>query len=201
MKSRIFAIIVLITFLAACASIPAEHKGATTGAAVGATTGAVAGALLGSKGAKTETAIIGGLVGALVGGAIGHYTYDVKRSQQETAQRYDYQSSMGTMIRIEETSVSPENVLPGGKVDLKATYALLGTSTGESISVTEIREIRHNGELLGKPEVNVTHSGGTYTSTVPLILPDNAKKGVYTVATTIQTPSAKDTAETTFNVK
>lgn len=48
------------------------------------------------------------------------------------------------------------------------------TAPEGEISVTEIREITHNGELVGKPEVPVERSGGTYASTVPLHLPPNA---------------------------
>ncbi|MDH5201811.1 MAG: glycine zipper domain-containing protein [Nitrospirota bacterium] len=201
---KFLSIVILIAFVASlsgCASLTEEHKGATTGAAVGAATGAVGGALVAGKGSRTTGAIIGGLVGALVGGAIGHYAYDVKRSRQETANKYNYQPSMGTMVRIEDVSVVPNAVNPGKKVDIKVTYALLVASPTEQISITEIREIRHDGELVGKPEVNVTHVGGTYTSTVPVYLPANAKKGTYTVITTIQAPNAKDSREMTFSVK
>jgi len=133
-----------------------EHKGAATGAGVGAATGAAAGAVLGKKGSKTEAAIIGGLVGALVGGVIGHYAYDKKRTRQETAQKYDYQSSEGTRVRIEDVSAVPATVKPGDKVELGATYALLSPSADADIKITEIREIRHEGELVGRPEVTVT---------------------------------------------
>ncbi len=200
MKLISIAVIAVFTFsLFGCVS--EEHKGAATGAVVGGAVGATAGALMGHKGAKTETAIIGGLLGALVGGVIGHYAYDVKRSRQETARKYDYDSSMGAVVRIEEVSVVPKSVWPGDKVDMRATYALLDTSPSAEIDVTEIREIRRNGELVGKPEVNVTRGGGTYASTVPLVLPDDARKGTYTVITTVRTPKASDTLETTFTVR
>ncbi len=204
MKMRFISVLVIISFitgLGGCATIPEERKGAATGAGIGAATGAAAGAILGEKGAKTEMALLGGLLGALVGGVIGHYTYDVKRSQQDTAQRYDYQPSMGQMVRIEDTAAVPGSVKPGEKVDLKTTYALLGTSAGETLNITETREIRLNGELVGKPEVNVTRNGGTFTSTIPLLLPADAKKGTYRVTTTIQSASAKDSRETSFVVR
>jgi len=178
-----------------------EHKGAATGATVGAATGTAAGAVLGKKGSKVETAIIGGLVGALVGGAIGHYAYDKKKTQQETAQKYDYTSAEGTMVRIEDVSVLPGSVKAGDKVELGATYALLSPSADADIKVTEIREIRYGEELVGKPEVTVTHKGGTYSSAIPLFLPKDAKTGTYKVLTTIQAPNASDSRETSFAVK
>lgn len=203
MKIKVISIVTILSFmlgLFGCASIPEEHKGAATGAAVGGATGAVAGALLGGKGAKTETAILGGLAGALIGGLIGHYAYDTKKTKEETAQKYNYQSSMGTMVRLEDVSAMPATVKPGDKVELKATYALL-ESADTDISITEIREVRMGTELVGKPEVNVVRRGGTYTSTVPLFLPSDAKPGTYNVITTVQSQTAKDSKETFFTVK
>lgn len=201
MKRRVFTVLTLIAFsfgIMGCATMPEEHKGATTGAAVGAATGAIAGAVLAEKGAKTETAVIGGLLGALVGGAIGHYTYDVKRTRQETEQRYGYQSSQGTMVRIESTSAEPTMFNRGEKTELVVTYAILGASPNAEFNITETREIRLGNELVGKPEVNVIRKGGTYTSKVPLFLPSDAKRGTYKVLTTVQSVTSKDSRETTF---
>lgn len=200
---KIVSLLIVIVFsftMIGCETMQ-EHKGAATGAGIGAAVGATAGALLGAKGAKTETAIIGGLIGALVGGAVGHYTYDTKRTGQETAQKYNYQPTMGTMLRLEDTFAVPATVKPGDKVDLKATYAVLGTAQDAQVNITEIREIRLNNDLVGKPEITVTRSGGTYTSTMPLILPSDAKKGTYHVITTVQAGTSKDSRETTFVVK
>jgi len=200
MKYKIVSIVTILSFMVVlfgCASIPEEHKGAATGAAVGGATGVVAGALLGQS---AKGAIIGGLAGALVGGLIGHYAYDQKKTKDETAQKYGYQSSMGTVLRIEDVAAMPTAVKPGDKVDLNATYAVL-EAADKDINITETREIRMGGELVGKPEVNVTRRGGTYSSTVPLFLPSDAKPGTYTVVTTIQTEKAKDSRETSFTVK
>jgi hypothetical protein len=148
----------------------------------------------------TKGAIIGGLAGALVGGLIGHYAYDQKKTKEETAQKYAYQSSMGTVLRIEGVTAMPGTAKPGEKVDLNATYAVLAP-TDTDITITETREIRMGGELVGKPEVNVARRGGTYSSTVPLFLPSDAKPGTYTVVTTVQAQNAKDSKETSFTVK
>jgi hypothetical protein len=107
---------------------------------------------------------------------------------------------MGTVLRIEGVTAMPSVVKPGEKVDLNATYAVLAP-TDTDLNITETREIRMGGELVGKPEVNVTRRGGTYSSTVPLFLPSDAKPGTYTVVTTIQTEKAKDSRETSFTVK
>jgi len=100
MRIKIISIVTIVSFLVVglfgCASIPEEHKGAATGAAVGGAAGVLAGAAMGD----TKGAIIGGLAGALVGGLIGHYAYDQKKTKDETAQKYAYKSSMGTVLRI-----------------------------------------------------------------------------------------------------
>jgi hypothetical protein len=203
MKHKIVSVITILSFMVVlfgCASIPEEHKGAATGAGIGAATGAVAGAVLAGKGSGTEGAILGGLAGALIGGLVGHYAYDQKKTKDETAQKYGYQSSMGTMLRVEDVAAVPASVKPGDKVDLKVTYAVL-EAADKDVNITETREIRMGNELVGKPEVSVTRRGGTYSSTVPLFLPSDAKQGTYTVLTTIQSQNAKDSKETVFTVK
>ncbi len=204
MYRRIIAVVVILTFLvgmSGCASIPEEHKGAATGAGVGAATGALAGALLGSRGAKTEMAVVGGLLGALAGGAIGHYAYDQKRTKEETAKRYDYKPSEGTLIRIENVSVSPSVAKPGDKVEMKMTYAVLGVPAGQELGITEIREIKYQGEIYGKPQVSVSRVDGTYSSSIPLTLPSDAKKGKYSVVMTVQGPTVSDSRETSFQIQ
>jgi len=204
MYRKIISVAVILMFLTGifgCASIPEEHKGAATGAGIGAATGAIAGALLGSKGAKTEMAVVGGLLGALAGGAIGHYAYDQKRTKEETAQKYNYKPSEGTLIRIEDVSVSPSVAKPGDKVEMKMTYAVLGVGSGKELEISETREIRYQGEMYGKPQVSVSRSDGTYSSSIPLTMPKDAQKGKYSVIMTVQGPALSDSRETSFQIQ
>jgi hypothetical protein len=204
MCRRIVSLIVIFSFVIAlfgCASVPEEHKGAATGAGIGAATGALAGALLGSKGAKTEMAVLGGVLGALAGGAIGHYAVDKQRDARQTAQAYNYQPSRGTMVRIENSAALPKTVRQGEQVVIKMTYALLGAGAGQGLEVTETREIRHKGELFGKPEMRVVREDGTYTSSMPVTIPSNAADGTYTVVTTVRAGNMSDSRETSFTVR
>ncbi len=180
-----------------CATVEEEHKGAAVGAGVGAATGAVLGAAIGKD---TKSAVIGGLAGALIGGAIGHYYYDKKKTRDETAKTYNYKPEHGTILTIEDATVSSQSVKPGDVVEIKMTYAVLNPSPEAKVSITEIREITHDGELVGKPEVRVNRSDGTYSSTVPVHLPTTAKKGLYKVKTVVQSENLKDTRELTFEV-
>jgi hypothetical protein len=135
-----------------------------------------------------------------VGGAIGHYAYDKKRSADETAKTYNYKSSQGTVVSIENASTTPSRLRSGQTVEIAITYAVLNPSPSVETRVTEIREITHNGNLVGRPEHIVNRTAGTYTSTIPLTLPSNSTPGTYEVKTTIQTPQASDVRITKFTV-
>lgn len=193
-----FLLIVLFAFSYSCETI-SQHEGAAKGAAIGAGAGALLGAVAAPKGKEIEGAIIGGLAGALVGGTIGHYAYDVKRTQAETNKLYRY-SGQDVVVRIEEVSISPRIVKPGERVTTKLTYAVLTTS-GLPARVKEIREIYYGGQLWGNPEVTVERRGGTYVSELPIILPKDVKKGTYRVLFAVQTENSKDSREASFTVQ
>lgn len=194
---KVVAVLMTLAFIVtvSCASIPEERKGVATGAGVGAAGGAVVGGVLGG----TRGAVLGGLAGGLLGGAIGHYGYDQRRNQQETASAYNYNPSQGNMLKIENATASPQTVNPGGTVNIGMTYAVLSPQ-GQQQNVTETREIKFGNEVVGKPQITVQRTGGTYTSNVPITLPNTAQKGTYTVTTTVQAGNTTDTRQTTFNV-
>ena len=180
-----------------------ENKGAMVGGGTGAAAGGLLGGIIGSKSGSTGTGIvIGALLGGLAGAAVGHYAYDQKRTETQAQQvyKYDPATAQATLVRVESTSSSPSTVVPGGTVELKTTYTVLGPQNA-TMDVTETREVRHNGELQGKPQVTVKRQGGTFESSVPLVLPADARKGKYIVATTVQSGTSSDTMETSFTVK
>ena len=197
MKQKFYATITLIAFLmgaTGCASIPEEHRGAAVGAGVGA----VAGGLIGDG---TKGTIVGGLVGALIGGAIGHYFYDRKRTRARTQEAYKYNPAQGALLTLEDASTAPQNIVAGQSVNLSMTYAVLNPTAGATMDITETREITYNGQIVGRPEVRVARSDGTYTSTIPLKLPANAQKGVYQVKSTVMAQNASDIRVAQFSVR
>ena len=200
MRNRAIVLLMVSVFLivTSCVTIPEEHKGAAKGAGVGAAAGAVLGAVVGGD---TKSAVIGGLLGALVGGAIGHYYYDQSRTRTETADRYGYRPTQGPLIRIEGASVEPQTAAPGGKVDMKLTYAVLTPAEATELTLVEKREIRHERSLVGNPEVTVVRKGGTYTSSIPLTLPADAKKGLYVVTSTVRSGQLSETIQSAFSVR
>ena len=200
MSHKVIAVLTVFAFfiVTSCASVPEEHKGAAAGAGIGAAAGAVLGAVTGGS---VKSTVIGGLLGALVGGVIGHYYSDQKKTRSETANQYGYRSTQGIMLRMEEASVTPQTVSQGGTVEMKMTYAVLTPADDTEVSVTEKREIRHDGDLVGNPEVTVTRKGGTYSSSIPLTLPASAKKGLYVVTNTVQSGSVSEKLESAFTVR
>lgn len=205
MKIRLISLITLAAFtvggIAGCVSVPKEHEGAAKGAGYGGVAGALAGAVLAGEGSRTKGAVLGGLAGALIGGVIGNYTLDKKLTSEETAAKYNVQPSSGTMVRLENVTTVPTSVNPGERVEVQTTYALLASSASEQVGLTESVEIYYGGELVGNPEAMVTHTGGTYTFTIPIVLPADAKKGSYRVISTVRTATAKDSRETSFTVR
>lgn len=204
MKMRIAATFTLMAFFlgaSGCATIPEEHKGAATGAGIGAATGAVAGAILAGEGSRTQGALLGGLAGTLIGGVIGNYTVDKEKTAQETSDKYAYNPSAGTMVRIETAGATPATVSPGGTTNLEASYAVMTPNADSEVAITESREVTLNGELVGSPEVNVNRTAGTYKTSIPLILPKDAKKGKYKVITSIKSAAGKDSRESSFTVQ
>lgn len=187
----------LLSAVSSCATVPEGHTGAATGAGIGAAVGGTAGAVLGKD---TKSTVLGALAGALIGGAIGHYAYDQKKTRDETQQAYNYKSTYGTVLTLEQASSIPASVRPGETVELNMTYAILNPSSDVQTAITETRTITHNGALVGRPEVQVTRADGTYTSSVPLRIPADATKGTYVVTSEIKGENVKDTKEFTFTV-
>ena len=201
MKVKIVAIVLCLTLISlplGCANVMEEHKGAAVGTGVGGAVGGVMGAVIGHG---TGAVVVGTLAGALLGGAIGHFGYDQERTREQTAKDYSYKESQGTVLRIENLKAMPASVRPGETVDLKMTYAVLHDSPDTKVSVTETREITYKGELVGRPEVKVEHTDGTYTTSVPLRLPSSAAKGTYKVKAMVESQNAKDAKEITFTVR
>lgn len=203
MKRRYLIVLILaaFVFVTSCQTmptVPEERKGTATGAGVGAAAGAVLGAVMGKD---VKSAVMGGLLGALIGGAIGHYYYDEKRTVTETARKYDYDASKGTLLKIEDVAAVPQIVKPGGTVELKMTYALLSDEKNTQLDIVETREIRLGNELVGNPEIRTTRGGGTFTSSIPLTLPETAKKGLYIVTCKVKSGNASDEMQASFSVR
>jgi hypothetical protein len=199
MRAKIIAVILCVALVLpvmGCTTIE-EHPGTAAGAGIGAGAGAIAGSAIGES---TTSAVVGGLLGALIGGAVGYYAYDRDRTAEETSRMYNYTPAEGSLLNIEQVSNVPQIVRPGENVDLNMTYAVLTPERAGTSQITEIRTIRHNGQLVGRPTVTVSRSNGTFTSTIPLQLPPDAAPGTYTVTDTVESTFGRDSRESSFTV-
>jgi hypothetical protein len=205
MKRKIISLLlgtVLVVGGLGCAT-ERQSQYTSTGAGVGAVSGGILGGVIGSMSGRTgEGIVIGALLGGLTGAAIGNAEYHQERSEEAAAQRYsyNYEESRRDLLRLEDVTVTPKVVYPGQEINLSATFTLL-THSGGRREVHEVREIRYEGKLIGKPETTSVRNGGTWASSVPITLPSNAEPGTYVVTTIIETSTMSDTRESTFRVE
>jgi uncharacterized protein YcfJ len=179
--------------LAAGCQYADTHQRTVTGAGMGAVAGAIGGGLYkGSKGA-----LVGAFVGALMGAAIGAYLDHQDKSAAQTYQDYNYQPATGTQLQVESVAADPTTVAAGGSVDMGVTYAVLTPRQDDVVRVTETRQVTLNGEKVMEVARDVLRPGGTFSSTQPLILPDDAAPGNY--ALTITVTGAGQTSSQTAN--
>ncbi|MFI5355010.1 MAG: YMGG-like glycine zipper-containing protein, partial [Desulfobaccales bacterium] len=131
-------------------------KSAGAGALGGAATGAALGAIIGAAtGSPATGAWIGAAAGGLVGG-VGGYLYaehknNEVRDQQAAAAAYNYQPSQGNyVVNIDQAYVDPAVASPGQQVNLGMQYTML-TPGDAPMSLTLVREVRYQGQLVGQP--------------------------------------------------
>jgi len=204
MKNRVMAFaaaMIIIVGAAGCAS-EREAQYTTTGAGIGAITGALLGAALGSlSGNAGEGAVVGSVFGGLAGASIGNNEYHMQRSEEAAEQYYAYnrQQAVRDLLRIEDASVNPAQANPGDEITMSATFTIL-TPSRSSQMVHEVREVRYNGKLIGRPQFTTRREGGTWVSSMPIRLPMDAEPGTYTVTTIVETDNAGDARETDFKV-
>lgn len=199
----IAALVAVIFLFSACAT-ERQSEYTATGTGIGAVTGAALGAILGSFGGHAgEGAVIGSIFGGLAGASIGNNEYHLQRSEEQAAGRYSYneQRARQDLVRIEDAYADPKTVAPGDRVNLVSTFTVL-TPYRRLALVHEVREVRSDaGDIIGKPEVTIRREGGTWTSSMPLKIPANARPGRYRVTTIVETDSAGDTRDFAFNVE
>ncbi len=204
MKTRFLSLFAAIIIFAAAAGCATEREAqyTSTGAGIGAITGAMIGAALGSlSGHAGQGAVVGSIFGGLAGASIGNNEYHQQRTEEAAAEYYGYnrEHEVRDLLRIEDVSVNPPQANPGDEVALSATFTILAPS-GRPQMVHEVREVRHNGKLIGRPQFTSRREGGTWASSMPLKLPLDAEPGTYTVTTIIETDNAGDTRDTDFRV-
>ena len=166
----------------------------------GAAVGGAGGALIGGLATGGTGAVIGGLAGGLTGGVIGNVLDRQERGRAATAETLAYSADKGDIVRIEEVSLNPQAIRPGETVNVNLQYAIITRDGTAPVRVREIRQIYHQGELVGNPVLAVERADGTYWSTLPITLPASATPGRYEVVVGVEMNAALDRWESRFTV-
>jgi outer membrane lipoprotein SlyB len=188
-----------IVVLHACESIERSIK-QNPQTAIGGGVGGVGGAVVGGLAGGSQGAIIGGLAGVLAGGVIGHLLDRQERTREVTVQTMAYSEAQGNLVRIEQVSISPQAIRPGETVNVNLQYSIVTPRGTGPARVREVRQIYHQGELVGNPVVQIERQDGTYWSTLPITLPARAEPGRYEVVVGVELNGALDRWETRFTV-
>jgi hypothetical protein len=168
--------------------------------AIGVGAGAVGGAAIGGLAGGRKGAVIGGVVGALAGGAIGAYVEHKDKTNEQTRQEHNYSPEQGVRLEMTDAVAEPGTVQPGQDVTLKATYAVMAPDSQQAVVVRETRVVRFNGIQVAEANIDVSRTGGTYTSEVPVTLPASSAAGTYEVQITVAAADQTSTLATTFAV-
>ena len=198
-----FMVLALTAILATGCATDRQAQYTSTGAGVGAITGGILGGIIGGMSGKAgEGVVIGSILGGLAGANVGNEEYHRDRSEEAATGYYAYnrQETARDLLRIEDSTAEPKVAHPGEELKLTATFTILNRWGGSQL-VHIVREIRREGKIIGRPEVNSYRDNGTWTSSIPLSLPPDAEYGTYVVTTIIETDSSGDARESTFRVE
>ncbi|MFH0809197.1 MAG: glycine zipper domain-containing protein [Pseudomonadota bacterium] len=185
--------------LAGCAPLTSEvqkRPATATGAVLGGAGGATVGGLIGG----TQGAVIGGLLGALGGGVIGNY------QEKQQAPRGQALADTGVQpgqqaLSLQKVTARPQTVAPGGQVDIAMTYSLVTPQPNETATVREVRDLTYNGQTVGRMAVDRQRASGTWSTEVPVTLPETAAPGTYTVVASVNAEGMTDSQTSTFVVR
>jgi hypothetical protein len=168
-------------------------------------------------------AILGGLIsgdwkgagfGAAAGGAIGFAyawgkclsLYSTLKSQPvadyaETVQKTNYNSSQGNIVKIEDFSINPANVLQGGSAGLSGSYYVMAPDGTKEIKVTETRTVKYfdpkKNEFveLGSVDQEITAAPGSRKADGKFDVPKDVPEGRYVIAFKVSAAGKEDTVE------
>jgi hypothetical protein len=228
--ARLIVFVVLVTFaFSSCASLPppgtaltdeerasAQKSCIAKYTAIGAVGGAALGYLLGSKNSKLETTAIGAAAGGALAFAIAYgkclaYYSNLQSfpvaGRQETAQKIGYTASQGYLTKIENFSLSPQGVAPGGKVQMKGTYYVMAPPGEQEVKVTETRLLSYydpekkEWTELGAVDNEITSALGTRRAEGNFDIPQDVPEGRYRVTMKVAAQSKQDEITKDLTVK
>lgn len=177
--------------LSGCAEMNATQKGAGIGAAAGAVLGGLAGG-------DRKSIFIGAALGAIAGAIIADY------QDKQTASRAEAERKYGAVkqdkLEIDSSSLTPNDVMPGDKVESAVQYTALAAKESQQFKVMETRTLTSDKESVQLASREVVRTQGSHTSTMKFTLPKDIAKGNYTLVTTVSDGKHKRTVKNPLRV-
>jgi methionine-rich copper-binding protein CopC len=162
--------------LTGCAEMSSTQKGAGIGAAAGAVLGSL-------TGGDRKSILIGAALGAIAGAIIADY------QDKQTASRAEAERKYGPVkqdkLQIDSSTLTPEDVMPGDKVESAVQYTALAAREAQQFKVTETRTLMSDKESVQLASREVVRTQGSHVSTMKFTLPKDVAKGNYTLVTTV----------------
>jgi len=183
---------------------------------LGGITGALSGALIGGS----KRAGAGAVIGAVTGGALAYliaygkcfaYFSDLKTfpvaGYQETAKNERYRPEDGDIVKIKSWTNTPQEVAPGGKLQLNGSYYVMAPKEKKDVKVKETRTLyyfdssKKNWVELGPYENEVTVDLGTRKADGIIEIPKDVPEGRYRIDLKVSALGKEDIASTEYSVK
>jgi hypothetical protein len=193
--------------------VAARNKCMVMYTGVGAIGGALVGGLIGGN-------WTGAGIGAAAGGAIGFALawgkclslYSTLKSQpvgsyQDATQQAKYNPSQGTVTKIQNFSVSPDAVQPGGSTNLNGSYYVMAPDGAKEMKVTESRQVKYFDPSkkqwtdLGQVDQEITAKPGLRKADGNFDLPKDVPEGKYKVGFKVASAGKEDMVEKDLTVK
>lgn len=175
--------------------------------------GALGGALLGMMLSSKQDRGQGAAVGAVAGGALAYsiawgkclaYYSDVNSfpvaDARQTAAAIGYQPARGNLVRIQNFTVTPSQVVPGGSFNQLGSYVVMAPDGTRDVKVVETRTVHFFDpqekawKELGSEDTPITAALGTRRSEGHIGMPKEVAEGRYRVTLKVSALGVSDQA-------
>lgn len=103
-------------------------------------------------------------------------------------------------IRLHAVAVQPARIRVGAEVRLIVSYEVTGLPRGTRFEVTETRRLMAGDRLLTSFDDHIPRTAGSFTSELPVHIPDNLAPGVYTLEVSVEVAGATAAGSAIFEV-
>ncbi|MDD2926092.1 glycine zipper 2TM domain-containing protein [Rhodoferax sp.] len=182
--------------------------------------GAIGGALLGMLVSSRNDRAQGAVVGAIAGGALAYsiawgkclkYYSDTNSfpvaDARQTAASVGYTASRGNEVRIQNFTVTPSQIAPGGNLKLSGSYYVMAPDGQQEVKVVETRTVHffdpsaNEWKELGSETTPITAALGTRRSEGQTGMPTEVAEGRYRVTFKVSALGREDQASQEVVIK